>query len=266
MKKNLEKVFASASIVVAIVLIMILLVTAFGGIEFKEFESNLVRGLLITLGILYLLLAGISLTLVFLSNDAVKEIILRTEQKGSVRASIGVVRKMVKTTCADVEGLKCTKVGLVTDEYGVRLKVNVKVIDKDVVEIETYVRTLLEDVFLGALGFRFHTIEIKVTSLQPRYKVDKEKIDKAVAERLAEIKSDEEKLSEVIESAENQAVSETAAEKTDTETKAAEDPDAELMTLEDVSEERPIVSGAPKEIPEEIAPDTDAELNEVSEE
>ena len=44
MKKNLEKIFASCSVVVALILVMVLLVTAFGGISTDEFESQLVRG------------------------------------------------------------------------------------------------------------------------------------------------------------------------------------------------------------------------------
>ena len=40
MKKNLEKIFASASIIVAVIMIMILIVTAFGGINVKELKAS----------------------------------------------------------------------------------------------------------------------------------------------------------------------------------------------------------------------------------
>ena len=73
MKKNLEKIFASCSIVVAIILIMVLVVTAFGGIEATEFESKLVQGLIVTLAILYLVLAVVSLVLIFVNSDVAKE-------------------------------------------------------------------------------------------------------------------------------------------------------------------------------------------------
>ena len=172
MKKNLEKIFAPCSIVVAIILIMVLVVTAFGGIEATEFESKLVQGLIVTLAILYLVLAVVSLVLIFVNSDVVKEITLRQEKGGSVRVSANVVTKLVKQTCKQVEGVKCKKVALVSDEYGVRLKVNVKVVDKDVIEAETYLRTLLEDVFLGEFGFKFSSIEIKVMALTPKYKAD----------------------------------------------------------------------------------------------
>ena len=191
MKKNLEKIFASCSIVVAVILIMVLVVAAFGGIEPDEFNSKLVRGLIITLAILYIVLAIVSLVLIFVNSDVVKEITLRQEKGGSVRVSSQVVSKFVKQTCKQIEGVKCQKVVLVTDEYGVRLKLNVKVVDKDVVEAETYLRTLLEDVFLGEFGFKFSSIEIKVMALTPKYKADAADIQSKVEAKLAQMKAEE---------------------------------------------------------------------------
>lgn len=207
MKKNLEKIFASCSIVVAVILIMVLVVAAFGGIEPDEFNSKLVRGLIVTLAILYIVLAVVSLVLIFINSDVVKEITIRQEKGGSVRVSSQVVSKLVKQTCKQVEGVKCQKVALVTDEYGVRLKLNVKVVDKDVVESETYVRTLLEDVFLGEFGFKFSSIEIKVMALTPKYKADEADIQSKVEAKLAQMKADEARQETVAE-----AETETAAE------------------------------------------------------
>ncbi len=191
MKKNLEKIFASASIVVAIILIMVLLVTAFGGIETQEFQTKLVQGLLVTLAILYVLLSIVTLVIVFATSDATKEITLRSEQNGAVKVTAGVVSKMVKKGCGEVEGVKCQKITLVVDEYGVRLKVNVKIVDKDVIETETYLRTLLEDMFMGELGFKFHTIEFKIVALTSKYQPNKEEIEKKVALQLEQIKGDD---------------------------------------------------------------------------
>lgn len=207
MKKNLEKIFASCSIVVAVILIMVLVVAAFGGIEPDEFNSKLVRGLIVTLAILYIVLAVVSLVLIFINSDVVKEITIRQEKGGSVRVSSQVVSKLVKQTCKQVEGVKCQKVALVTDEYGVRLKLNVKVVDKDVVESETYVRTLLEDVFLGEFGFKFSSIEIKVMALTPKYKADEADIQSKVEAKLAQMKAEDARQETVAE-----AETETAAE------------------------------------------------------
>ena len=247
MKKNLEKIFASCSIVVAFILIMVLVVTAFGGVDANEFNSKLVRGLIITLAILYLVLSIISLVLIFVNSDVVKEITLRQEKGGSVRVSSNVITKFVKTTCKQVEGVKCQKVALVSDEYGVRLKANVKVVDKDVLETETYLRTLLEDVFLGEFGFKFSSIEIKVMALTPNYKADQAAVQAKVEKKLAEMKAQEEKNAqneqseenlENVESVENAEIAEQA-EVQDGETgveKQAEET-VEVEAVEDESQE-----------------------------
>lgn len=185
MKKNIEKILASAGLIIALVLIVILIVTAFGGIEQSEFDNQLVKGLIITLSVLYLVLAISSLTMLFLGSDAVREITLRSEQGGNCKATLGVIRKLVKETFYGIDGVKTGKVSLIVNEYGVKLKVSVRITDRDVFETETYLRTLLEEVFKGALGFRFHAIEFKIVSLQARFKPDKDKVDAAVAEKVA---------------------------------------------------------------------------------
>ena len=247
MKKNLEKIFASCSIVVAFILIMVLVVTAFGGVDANEFNSKLVRGLIITLAILYLVLSIISLVLIFVNSDVVKEITLRQEKGGSVRVSSNVITKFVKTTCKQVEGVKCQKVALVSDEYGVRLKTNVKVVDKDVLEAETYLRTLLEDVFLGEFGFKFSSIEIKVMALTPNYKADQAAVQAKVEKKLAEMKAQEEKNAqneqseenvENVESVENAESAEQAeVQDGETEVEKQAEETVEVEAVEDESQE-----------------------------
>ena len=263
MKKNLEKIFASCSIVVAVILIMVLVVAAFGGIEPDEFNSKLVRGLIVTLAILYIVLAVVSLVLIFVNSDVVKEITIRQEKGGSVRVSSQVVSKLVKQSCKQVEGVKCQKVVLVTDEYGVRLKLNVKVVDKDVVESETYVRTLLEDVFLGEFGFKFSSIEIKVMALTPKYKADEADIQSKVEAKLAQLKAEEARQETVAE-----AETETAAEEAPVEENAEDVQDvaegtAARETVESVDE---AVEGETEEADEAEAVDGEVEQAESVEE
>ncbi len=217
MKKNIEKILASAAMIIALVLIIILLVTAFGGIKQEEFDNDLVKGLFITLGILYAVLAGGALAMLFLGSEAVREITLRSEQGGNCKATLGVIRKLVKETFADVEGVKAGKVSLIVNEYGVKLKVAVRITDRDLFETEVYLRTLLEEVFKGALGFRFHAIEIKVTALQSRFKPDKDKVQSAVDERVAEHEPNYASLPNMVE----QIAPETAAQESPAEEASA---------------------------------------------
>ena len=263
MKKNLEKIFASCSIVVAVILIMVLVVAAFGGIEPDEFNSKLVRGLIVTLAILYIVLAVVSLVLIFVNSDVVKEITIRQEKGGSVRVSSQVVSKLVKQTCKQVEGVKCQKVVLVTDEYGVRLKLNVKVVDKDVVESETYVRTLLEDVFLGEFGFKFSSIEIKVMALTPKYKADEADIQSKVEAKLAQLKAEETRQEPVAE-AETETVAEEAP--VDENAEDVQDVAEETAARETVESVDEAVEGETEEADEAEAVDGEVEQAESVEE
>lgn len=252
MKKIMQKIFATASVIIAVVLILILIVTAFGGIDFEEFENSLVRGLFVTLGILYLVLSAITLVMTFVNDDAVKEIVLRSEKEGTSKASVSVVRKLVKTTCSSVDGVKCGKIAIISNEYGVRLKVAVKIVDKDVVETETYLRTMLEDAFYGALGFRFHAIEIKVTALQPAYKVNQADVSEKVEAILAE---NAENVENVVENEESETVANDNAEIVEAETseaveivetenaEAVEAVEVEEVESAEINENQPEISG-----------------------
>ncbi len=240
MKKNLEKIFTSASIVVAIILIMILIVTAFGGINTDEFNSELVRGLMITLAILYVVLASSALAMMFINSEVVKDVVVRTEKGGSVRVSSKVITKIVRQACAGMEGVKCKKVVLVQDDYGMRLKVNIKVVDKDVIEVETYLRLLLEDMFMGEFGFKFETIEIKVMVLTPKYKPDEEKIEAMKEEKVAEIRAQQEAIAAAEEAARNadsETVEETAEAVVADEAYVAEEETEAIENSEDSADE-----------------------------
>lgn len=266
MKKNIEKILTSAGLIIAVVLIIILVVTAFGGIEQSEFDNQLVKGLIITLSVLYLLLAISSLVMLFMNNDAVKEITLRSEQGGSCKATLGVIRKLVKETFYGLEGVKTGKVALIVNEYGVKLKVSVRVTDRDVFETETYMRTLLEEVFKGALGFKFHTIEFKIVALQAKFKPDKAKVAEEVAEKVADHTANYAALPNMVETSVS-PVTETAEESTAEESVVAAEEAAESASApEQLDEEAaaPAV-GAEEEVEAEAVP-AEAEAEEYQEE
>ena len=272
MKKNIEKILASAGLIIALVLIVILIVTAFGGIEQSEFDNQLVKGLIITLSVLYLVLAISSLTMLFLGSDAVREITLRSEQGGNCKATLGVIRKLVKETFYGIDGVKTGKVSLIVNEYGVKLKVSVRITDRDVFETETYLRTLLEEVFKGALGFRFHAIEFKIVSLQARFKPDKDKVDVAVAEKVAAHTANYAVVPNLVEhtAAEDteDGVAETAEEIPAAEESAAvtDSAAAESTAAEETAAEESAAEPAENESEAEASDDAPEELKEYDEE
>lgn len=261
MRKNIERILGAASIVIAFVLTVILLVTVFGGIEQSEFDNNLVKGLFITLAVLYFVLAGGLLAMLFGASDAVKEITLRSEQGGSCKATLGIIRKLVKESFRDIPGVKTGKVTLVVNEFGVKLRVSVKITDRDVFETETYLRTLLEETFAGALGFRFHTIEFRVVEFRAKFKPDAEKIDAEVREKVEAHTPNYASIPGAVEQkalVENDAEATAAAEEETLSAEADEAESAADETPATESEEQPAADAEEEEI-SETSEDTAAE-------
>ena len=261
MRKNIERILGAASIVIAFVLTVILLVTVFGGIEQSEFDNNLVKGLFITLAVLYFVLAGGLLAMLFGASDAVKEITLRSEQGGSCKATLGIIRKLVKESFRDIPGVKTGKVTLVVNEFGVKLRVSVKITDRDVFETETYLRTLLEETFAGALGFRFHTIEFRVVEFRAKFKPDAEKIDAEVREKVEAHTPNYASIPGAVEQntlVESDAEATAAAEEETLSAEADEAESAADETPATESEEQPAADAEEEEI-SETSEDTAAE-------
>ena len=261
MRKNIERILGAASIVIAFVLTVILLVTVFGGIEQSEFNNNLVKGLFITLAVLYFVLAGGLLAMLFGASDAVKEITLRSEQGGSCKATLGIIRKLVKESFRDIPGVKTGKVSLVVNEFGVKLRVSVKITDRDVFETETYLRTLLEETFAGALGFRFHAIEFRVVEFRAKFKPDAEKIDAEVREKVEAHTPNYASIPGAVEQkalVENDAEATAAAEEETLSAEADEAESAADETPATESEEQPAADAEEEEL-SETSEDTAAE-------
>ena len=243
LKRNLEKIFTTAATILAMILIIILLVIAYGGIDAKDLENNLVRGLFITLAIIFGLLATTSLVFIFINDDAIKEITLRTETAQKTRVTVAAVKKLVVKACSEIEGVKCRGIKLSTSDYGVKLKVKVSVKEKDVEQVEAYVRNLITDVFDKALGFAFSAIEIEIMKFEPAYKPD---VAAILAQSDAELQNKQEE-----EKAEEEAAEETVEEATEEapEEETVETPVEEVAETEEATTE--VVEEAAEEVPAE---------------
>ena len=243
-KRNLEKIFTTAAVVLAVILIAVLIVIVFGGIPAKDLDSKLAKGLILTLGIIFVLLAGTSLAFIFMNNDAIKEITLRTNTSDKTRVSLPAVRKMIKTTCAQIEGVKCKGIKLTVSDYGVKLKVSVSVVDKDVEQVEAYIRNLITDVFDKSLGFAFSAIEISIIKFVPSYQPNVQEIITKSDAELAEKKQIEEDAAEKeadfvapVAVEENTEV-ETEEPIVEAEPEVIEEAPAEVETSADVEEDK----------------------------
>ena len=172
MKKNVIKILATASACIAVVLTIILIVTAFGGIGMEEYDNTLVKWLITTMGIVYIISAALTLTMLFTNDETIKEIVLANGKEGSTRATLGVVKKIAKENCVAIEGVKFRKCAIAVNDYGVKLRVVVSINDSDVPATTRHLRAVLEDAYEGALGFKFFSVDIKVKKLKSKYKPD----------------------------------------------------------------------------------------------
>lgn len=168
-KKLFEKILTIVGIILALVFAAVLLTTIFGGIEYEEFDNSLVRGLFLALGAIYLVVSVLILINLFSDNDIVKEIAVNRDRTGSTKATASIIKKLTKKYIKTVEGVKCTKVTLLLTEYGVNLRINVKMQNVEIKESTTYIKKLLDNVFDTTLDYKFHSIDFKVQALKSNY-------------------------------------------------------------------------------------------------
>ena len=226
MKKTITKILAATASVISFILILILVILAFKGLKPEEIQKGLGKGLIIALSITFLALTVIFLALLFSNDDVIKEIIIKSEHKGSVYATMGVIKKTVKKATFEMVGIKCGKVAVFRTEFGVRLMVNVKVTDEDAEIASARVRIALED--RGSLGYTFNSIEVKITSLKSKFMLDKEDVDKKVN---AEMK--EQRKQAIETAAREKSVEKKAAEMNKLDEQRREEAKAEAVALND---------------------------------
>jgi uncharacterized membrane protein len=190
MKKRIfDRVLSVIGIILAICFAAVLLATIFGGIEYKEFDNSLVKGLFIVMAVLYLVIATLTIINLFSDGDVVKEIALDRSRSGSTKATAPVIKSLTRKYIKTIEGVKCKKVTLILTEYGVNLRINVKVRDLEIKETTTYIKKLLDDVFDTTLDYRFHSIDFKVQSLKSNYAPPEEKLRTETKKEVVEQKN-----------------------------------------------------------------------------
>jgi len=226
MKKTITKILAATASVISFILILILVILAFKGLKPEEIQKGLGKGLIIALSITFLALTVIFLALLFSNDDVIKEIVIKSEHKGSVYATMGVIKKTVKKATFEMVGIKCGKVAVFRTEFGVRLVVNVT--DEDAEIASARVRIALEDEFKGSLGYTFNSIEIKITSLKSKFMLDKDDVDKKVT---AEIKEQRKQAAET--AAREKSVEKKAVEMNKMDEQKREEAKAEAVALND---------------------------------
>lgn len=189
MKKRIfDRILSVIGIILAVAFAAVLLTTIFGGIKYEEFDNSLVKGLFIGMAVVYLVVATLTLINMFSDGDVVKEIALNRDRSGSTKATASVIKSLTRKYIKTIEGVKCTKVTLILTEYGVNLRINVKMKDLEIQETTTFIKKLLDDVFSTTLDYKFHTIDFKVQALKSNYEPPKEKLRAETEKEVIELK------------------------------------------------------------------------------
>ena len=287
MKKIFEKVVTITLGVISLFFVIMMLVTAFGGLELSDFDNSIVRALLICLAVIFAVLTGLAVFAAFQDNEKLSSVVLFKNKESATKATVAVVKRTAKRVVKEIHEAKLTKVQIVADDNGnVRLKVDVKLATDATMEVVTKVRALLIDTFANVFGIEFASIDFRIVKSKNSYVPSAAAVDQRVAELKATVEIN--KPEEVAEAAEAEAAEAPAEIAEDTigiipsggdaevdeasgsdapvanSANAAEEPVAEAEEVETSEEEA--AEAAEEAVEETVAEEAEAPETEAAEE
>lgn len=287
MKKIFEKVVTVTLGVISLFFVIMMLVTAFGGLELNDFDNSIVRALLICLAVIFAVLTGLAVFAAFQDNEKLSSVVLFKNKESATKATVAVVKRTAKRVVKEIPEAKLTKVQIVADDNGnVRLKVDVKLATDATMEVVTKVRALLIDTFANVFGIEFASIDFRIVKSKNSYVPSAAAVDQRVAELKATVEIN--KPEEVAEAAEAEAAEAPAEIAEDTigiipsggdaevdeasgsdapvanSANAAEEPVAEAEEVETSEEEA--AEAAEEAVEETVAEEAEAPETEAAEE
>ena len=204
MKKIFEKVVTITLGVISLFFVIMMLVTAFGGLELSDFDNSIVRALLICLAVIFAVLTGLAVFAAFQDNEKLSSVVLFKNKESATKATVAVVKRTAKRVVKEIPEAKLTKVQIVADDNGnVRLKVDVKLATDATMEVVTKVRALLIDTFANVFGIEFASIDFRIVKSKNSYVPSAAAVDQRVEELKATVEIN--KPEEVAEAAEAEA-------------------------------------------------------------
>ena len=266
MKKIFEKVVTVTLGVISLFFVIMMLVTAFGGLELNDFDNSIVRALLICLAVIFAVLTGLAVFAAFQDNEKLSSVMLFKNKESATKATVAVVKRTAKRVIKDIPEAKLTKVQIVADDNGnVRLKVDLKLSTDATMDVVTKVRATLIDTFANIFGIEFASIDFRIVKSKNSYVPSAAAVDKRVEELKATVEVNKPEA-DVAEAAEAPA---EIAEDTigiipsggDAEVDKASDSDAPVANSANAAEE-PVAEAEEVEAPYEEAAEEGEEAAE----
>lgn len=188
MKKIFEKVVTITLGVISLFFVIMMLVTAFGGLELNDFDNSIVRALLICLAVIFAVLTGLAVFAAFQDNEKLSSVMLFKNKESATKATVAVVKRTAKRVIKDIPEAKLTKVQIVADDNGnVRLKVDLKLSTDATMDVVTKVRATLIDTFANIFGIEFASIDFRIVKSKNSYVPSAAAVDKRVEELKATV-------------------------------------------------------------------------------
>ena len=186
MKKGFEKFLAISTGVINLIFLVLIALIIFKKIEVELFDNQLVVTLLSILGAINIVLIGFLVTNSFIDKEALAAIMLFSDKTSSTRASMNVVKNIVRRSAKQLGNIKVGKIALFLEENnGLRMRITIKVKEDQIENAVDKFRCLLIDEFMGILDVEFNSIDFKVTTLKTNYQANMNKVE-AEAKRLKE--------------------------------------------------------------------------------
>lgn len=267
-KKVMEKIVSITLSIVCLILVVLLLITAFGHIKNSDLDNKIVKGLLVTLMLVFIALSGINIALSFKDEEKLNTVLLFKTKSSAAQATIPVMKKTAKRVCKTIEEGKIKRVNVYADDIGnVRMKIDVKIYSDDTIDVINLMRATIEKTFEEVFGVEFASIDFKITNSKNTYEPTKADVDNRVKE-LAETMVMNKPLEDEAPKAAAEEVQDEAEETQEqvVEASPAEMDEPEAEASEEVAEEAEIVEDEAEEAEDEVAEEPEALEDEEAEE
>ena len=193
MRKITEKIAIVAQICITLIFVVSTLLYVLGVIPYNDgvLNNGVFVTLLVILAVTYGLLSAYIIYLNFSEYATLRQVLLFCDSESSTRASVGVVRRIVRGCDKKVAGIRVRRVKMRMDEkqgFVITLKVDIFG-DQLSVSIDK-LRCLIADSFKNTLNMTFNSINFEIRRMKSRYTPNVER-----AEKLAKTLSEQRELS-----------------------------------------------------------------------
>ena len=193
MRKITEKIAIVAQICITLIFVITSLLYIMGVIPYNEglLDNGVFVTLLFILAITYGLLSAYIIYVNFSEYEALRQVLLFCDSESSTRASVKVVRNIVKSCDKKVSEIRVRRVRMRLDEkQGFVITLKVDVAGDKLSEAIDKLRCLIADSFKNTLNLNFNSINFEIRRLKSHYKPNVER-----AEKLAKTLSEQREVS-----------------------------------------------------------------------